>query len=71
MAPRYDSDTSVVQCPVCKAILGRRDVSLVFEARCKECQFIYIWKPYKDIPRAINDKNHKGPVACDCGRCGR
>lgn len=57
------------RCPVCKAVLGKRDIEMIFAAHCEECKAVFYWRPWAEIPTVTLDRN--APVRCGCGGCGR
>lgn len=63
------SKIEVIQCPVCQAILGKRETNSIYIAHCAECRTTFTWKPWANKPFAELDV-HK-PQKCGCGGCGR
>lgn len=63
------SKLEAAQCPVCHAILGKRDKDTIFIAHCEECKATFHWKPWTVKPSVTMDKDI--PVKCGCGGCGR
>lgn len=57
------------QCPVCKAILGKRDCDTIFMAHCDECKATFYWRPWATKPTVKMDKDI--PERCGCNTCGR
>lgn len=68
---RPDNDFEYAQCPVCRALLGQRDKTTVFQAHCAECRATYYWKPWSERPSVIMDsvkppQRYCGPKGCVC-----
>lgn len=61
--------TETAQCPVCRAILGKRDCDTIFMAHCEECKATFYWRPWETKPTVKMDKDI--PAKCGCGGCGR
>lgn len=51
--------TEAAQCPVCKAILGKRNCDIIFIAHCEECRATFTWRPLGTIPNVTLDKDIK------------
>jgi len=67
----YPFKDDVVQCPVCNAIIGRRDKRKVYNAHCDECKATFWWKQWAETPTAVLDshktfKGYCGPDGCKC-----
>lgn len=54
-----DSNIEPAQCPVCKAILGKRDKSTIFIAHCEECRATFTWRMSETKPTVMMDKDVK------------
>lgn len=62
--------TETAQCPVCKAILGKRNCDTIFMAHCEECRAVFTWKPREDSPIVVMDKDIKRTIIyCDKNGC--
>lgn len=59
-----------VKCPVCPAILGKRNKNIIFAVHCEECRATFTWQPLAIKPTVIMDKDiKKGPLYCDKSIC--
>lgn len=67
---RPDEDFETASCPVCRAIFGHRDKTLVFKGHCRECKTTFWWKPWAVKPSAVLDRDEK-KGRCGCASCGR
>lgn len=54
-----DSKFQTTQCPVCRAILGKRDKDIIFMAHCEECRATFTWRPGEDKPTGVMNKDIK------------
>lgn len=57
----------LVRCPVCKSILGKRDLEEYFIAHCDECQTTFHYKSNQRKPTSILDKTER--KKCHCESC--
>ncbi len=55
-----------VKCPVCPALLGRRDKGIAAEFECAECGWIYPFDKDGIVGQAYRKKVMK---TCNCGTC--
>jgi transposase-like protein len=56
-----------MKCPVCPAILGRRDKGVATSFECAECRFIFTWDEHGVLQKP--QKVLKPIKGCDCGGC--
>lgn len=54
-----DRDEETIQCPVCRAILGKRDKTTIFMAHCEECRATFTWRSGETKPTVVMDKDIK------------
>ncbi len=55
-----------VKCPVCHAMLGKKENDTVAAFPCAECGWIFTWK--KNVLQAPQ-KIKPPPKTCNCGGC--
>ena len=68
--PEYNSDpvvTYIVKCPVCKALLGRKENDEHVAFHCDECKTVFTWFPGVDKPSAKLDQDIA--ATCKCFGC--
>jgi hypothetical protein len=66
--PKYETREQV-KCPVCKSILGYRNIGESFMEHCEECKATFTWKLADKVPSVLMDSDKKKSKKCTCNNC--